>query len=474
MRTDSAAHAWALEQFGQARLGDARRTARLVNMASRAAQNPAGRLADVFNCARELDAAYDLVESKHVAPTAIGEATARATAQRCVDLPYVRVAVDGSSLQLADHERAKDFGNVGTTEAGARGLKVISALAVDPDGVTLGLLAQVWWARTQVRSGSANTRRQRRAKLPTEQKETRHWIEAIERATQQLDAVGARGWFHLDREADAWPILSALQAAKHLFTVRSSWNRAIEATGRDKQYLRAHLAQQPSIGSYEIDVPGNAKRTARRARMLMRAASIRLRLRNRSTEKVHWFEVNAVWVREEGTTPKGEKPLDWLLLTNAPADSFAAGREVVLGYTSRWRIEDFHRAWKSGVCNVEDTQLRSRDAVIRWASIQAAVAARAERIKLLARGAPERPATDELSEDEIRVLIALKREQKKRTERIPDGVPTIAQATLWLAELGGYTGRSSGGPPGSTTIRRGLERVAHGALAVQALARWAR
>jgi hypothetical protein len=25
----------------------------------------------------------------------------------------------------------------------------------------------------------------------------------------------------------------------------------------------------------------------------------------------------------------GEKPLDWLLLTNAPVDSFAAGREVV-------------------------------------------------------------------------------------------------------------------------------------------------
>ena len=440
-------------------------------MAARAAENPGGRLSDVFRSARELDAAYDLVESKHVAPIAIGDAQGRATARRCIGLPYVRVAVDGSSLRLADHERTKDFGGVGTTKAGARGLKVISALAVDPDGVTLGLLAQVWWARTGVRSGSAKTRRKRRARLPTGQKETRHWIEAIERAMQQLDAVGARGWFHVDREGDAWPILSALRATKHLFTVRSSWDRAIEATGRDKQYLRAHLAKQPSIGSYEIDVPGNAKRTARRARMVMRAAQVRLRLRDRSTEKVYWFEVHAVWVREEGTTPSGEKPLDWLLLTNAPVASFAAGREVVLGYTSRWRIEDFHRAWKSGVCNVEDTQLRTRGAVIRWASIQAAVAARAERIKLLARGAPERPATDELSEDEIRVLIALKREQKKRTETVPDGVPTIAQATLWLAELGGYTGKSSGGPPGSTTIGRGLQRVVDGALAVQALAR---
>jgi len=425
-------------------------------MAARAAANPAGKLSGVFDSARELDAAYDLVESEHVSPVAIGEAQGRATARRCVDLPYVRVAVDGSSLQLVDHRRVKGFGNVGTTKAGAQGLKVISALGVDLNGVTLGLLAQVWWARTQVRSGSAKTRRLRRAQLPTEQKETRHWIEAIEFATQQLDAVGARGWFQLDREGDAWPVLSALRATAHRFTVRSSWNRVIEATGRDKQYLRAHLAQQQPIGAYEIDVPGNAQRTARRARMVMRATEVRLRLRDRSTNKLRWFDVNAVWVHEEGTTPGGEKSLDWLLLTNAPVASFDAGREVVLGYAARWRIEDFHRAWKSGVCNVENTQLRSRDAVVRWASIQAAVAARAERLKLLARGAPERPATDELSEDEIRVLVALKREQKKRTETIPDGIPTIAQATLWLADLGGYTGKSSGGPPGTVTISRGL------------------
>jgi hypothetical protein len=458
--------------FGDARLGDARRTARLVKMAARAAENPGGKLSDVFGSARELDAAYDLVESEHVLPAAIGEAQGRATARRCLDWPYVRVAVDGSSLQLTDHGRKKGFGSVGTRKAGARGLKVISALAVDPNGVTLGLLSQVWWARVAARSGSANARRKRRAQLPTGQKETRHWIEAIALARRQLEAVGARGWFHVDREGDAWPILSALGATTHLFTVRSSWDRVIAATGRDKQYLRAHLAKQKPIGSYEVDVPGSAKRCGRRARMIMRAAKVSLRLHDRSTDKIRWFDVHAVWVLEDGTTPKGEKPLDWLLLTNAPVGSFTDGREVVLGYASRWRIEEFHRAWKSGVCNVEDTQLRSRDAVVRWASIQAAVAARAERIKLLARGAPERPATDELSEVELRVLIALKREQKKRTETVPDGVPTIAQATRWLADLGGYTGKSSGGPPGSITISRGLQHVVDGARAIQALARW--
>ena len=36
-------------------------------------------------------------------------------------------------------------------------------------------------------------------------------------------------------------------------------------------------------------------------------------------------------------------------------------------------------------------------------------------------------------------LITLKRRTKKRTETIPDDVPSLAQAIWWMAELGGYT-----------------------------------
>jgi len=174
-------------------------------------------------------------------------------------------------------------------------------------------------------------------------------------------------------------------------------------------------------------------------------------------------------VREHGTEPPGEKPLDWMLLTNAPIDSIQAIRRVVLGYSTRWRIEEFHKTWKSGACNVEDTQLRSRNALIRWATILSVVATRIERLKRLARTEPERPASDELTPVEIEVLLVLKRRYKKRTETVPDTMPTMGQAVLWMAELGGYTGKSSGGPPGSTTIGRGLERLKISAEAVLAV-----
>ncbi len=48
-------------------------------------------------------------------------------------------------------------------------------------------------------------------------------------------------------------------------------------------------------------------------------------------------------------------------------------------------------------------------------------------------------------------------------------MPTIAEATLWIAEFGGYTGKSSGGPPGSITIGRGLERLLIAAEVLEAL-----
>ena len=95
---------------------------------------------------------------------------------------------------------------------------------------------------------------------------------------------------------------------------------------------------------------------------------------------------------------------------------------------------------------------------------------RIERIKYLSRSEPELPAKIEFSTYEIKATIMLKRSEKKRTEQVPNRMPTMGQITRWIADLGGYAGKSSGGPPGSTVIGRGLERVEVAALVLQTLA----
>ena len=457
----SAEAAWAREEFETFESGDRRRARRLINMASRVAEKPAGKVSEVFKKDSERQGAYDLLESGKVSAEAVRLAMGDATAKRASAEAFAYVAVDGASITLTDRERAKDFGRVGNQDQ-LRGLKVINALGLSPRGVPLGLFTQVWWARppAPVRIGGRKERRAQKAKSKrqrsSEEKETRYWLQAIEQATASAKETGAKLWFQLDREADCQAILMKLTDSNHQFTVRGSWNRLIESADEDSQHLLEWLGKKPPQGAYEIDVPAGPKRTARRARVTVRWGRVVLRLRdNRRREKL--LELNVVWAREHRTCPAGEKPLDWLLLTSAEVRSLDDAREVIFGYTLRWRIESFHKTWKSGACKVEETQLRSQQAVTVWATLLAAVAARIERLKLLSRSDPEQPASVELDPHEIRALIVLKREYKKKTEVIPDTMPTIGQATRWIADLGGYTGRSSGGPPGSITIQRGLE-----------------
>ncbi len=180
--------------------------------------------------------------------------------------------------------------------------------------------------------------------------------------------------------------------------------------------------------------------------------------------------INVLDVMEVGTTPRGETPIHWRLLTNHPITTTSDVLAVVDGYTKRWRIEELHRVWKSGALRVEETQLRSAARITKWAILAVVTAARIERLRVLARTTPNDSAITVMSEHEIRALILMKRRHAKRTETIPDENPTLSQAVRWLADLGGYAGHASSGQPGAvTTIRRGLEYIAPVALALELL-----
>ncbi len=454
-------------------LGDVRRDERLVRMAACAATHPSGKISEVFSVPKERQGAYDFLESGHAKVEQVMLAAGRAAATRAAAESLSFAAIDGSSLSLADRAAEKKFGSVGTVDRGGRGLKVISALAISLAGVQLGLLTQVWWARTESVSeatlGKKEKRKRRDARDVTE-KESRHWLEAIRDATARANETTAKLWFLLDREGDSREVLRELLNCGHLFSVRSCWDRRLDLPGKETQYLRQHLSQMPAVEHYPLQVSSGSNRTARKANMALRFATVEFSVRNRQTDKRERITLNTVWTREEGTCPEGEEPLDWLLLTNATLNTAEDARFVVHGYSLRWRIEDFHRTWKRGACAVELTQLRTQASVCLWATLLATVATRIERLKVLSRTTPDQPACLEYSPHEIQAALILKRTIKKRTETIPKTPPTLGQITLWIAELGGYTGKSSGGPPGSTTIQRGMLRVSAVAAALQVMA----
>jgi hypothetical protein len=104
---------WGREQFGHAELGHARRTERAVTLACRAARRPAGKISEVFEKDADRQAAYDFLEGTEVPSEGLIAALGTAAARQCADHPFAYVAVDGSSLNLADRRKKKDFGAVG-------------------------------------------------------------------------------------------------------------------------------------------------------------------------------------------------------------------------------------------------------------------------------------------------------------------------------------------------------------------------
>jgi hypothetical protein len=447
---------WAQEEFGGAVLGDVRRAQRLVMMATVAALRPAGKVTEVFTEAAEQEGAYRFLRSRQIDDEEMAASAHRAAARRCRGQPFAYVPGDGTSLNLTDRIGTKGFGQVGTNDFCARGLQVLTGIAVTPDGTPQGVTGQVLWCRKPRRHRRT---REQRARASTKSKETQRWLDVMEQTGEAFErgAPLTRPWFQFDRAGDAWPIFLAAKKAQVWLTVRSCWDRRlVKRPGqRGAEGLRERVKREEPLGDFLLSVPAGKGRTARTATMQIRACPVTLDLRDLRTGRRHPTHVWAVSATEITAVPRRQERLHWLLLTSYPVLSLESAVAVVFGYAQRWRIEDFHRTWKSGSCRVEESQLRDFTHMVRWATILASVSLRIERLKHLARTQPDQPATVAFTQAEIDAAIIL---AKPKGYRRGD-VPSIGEVVLWVARQGGYTGKSSGGPPGAIVISRGMRRV---------------
>jgi len=419
-------------------------------MAARFADRPNGILAAVFDRRDEREGAYRFVENEKIQPTDVAAAASRATIERCKDADYAFVPIDGSSLRIADAAGLKGTGPLGAHKFKARGFQVMTALAVTPDGVPQGLCGQAWWNRPESKVTRLASKRK------TEDKETKYWLEVIQDVRSAFAGTKCTPWMQLDRGGDAWPVLVEAHAPNCWLTVRASYSRRLkgDAAG-EQQYLWPVVQESSPLGHYSVHVAGNGHREERVATLTVRAREVTLDLRNHQSKVHKTVRIWAVMGQETARSAGDEEPLEWMLLTTFPAGTFEAACTVLFGYTQRWRIEEFHKAWKSGACDTEDTQLKTEAGIRTLAIVLSSVATRMLRMTYLARTAPDLPASVEFSPTEIRAAALLKGRRRVRVDRV-----TIGTMTTWIAEIGGYTGRSSGGPPGLIVITRGLRRVA--------------
>jgi hypothetical protein len=444
---------WAEVEFGEAELGDARLTLRLQELAERLGKHPSQSLPDATADGAELKAAYRFFDNEKVKPADLLRSHVRATMERIRTETLVLAVQDTTSLDYTAHPATTGLGVLNDEQH--QGFLVHTTLAITPDRVPMGLLAQTVWTRDAASLGKRATRKQR----PIAEKESQKWLTSLDAVkavqaqcpTTRFISVG-------DREADVFDFFLADRPPGVDLLVRASWDRGVE---EPQQHLWATVAAAPEVGTLTVAIPRRAAQAnrpaepARTAHLTLRVAPVTLRPpRHRSREHLPSIPIVAIWVIETAP-PAGVRPVEWLLLTTCSVTTTAEAFTLVEYYVCRWGIEVWHKILKSG-CQIEARQLETADRLRRCLTLYSVIAWRVLYATLLARAAPDLPCTALLDADEWQALYCI----IHRTPTPASTPPSVRQAVRWVAQLGGFLARPSDGEPGPITLWRGFQHLA--------------
>ena len=441
--------AWAQLEFGIADLGDKRRNKRLVQVGLGLAQCPTGTLPQSFNHWTDLKAAYRFFDNPHINYQNILAPHSDRTIQSCLEPGEYLFIDDTTDLDYSSHRNCTGLGQIGN-EYG-RGLCLHTTLAVRVEAwdlnhcpeITLeGVLGQRCWAR---RGPSRRKSKERWRKRLERERESEKWAESLQRLPNRPAGVS---WIYVaDRESDVYEAFERCLARGVNFIIRAKNDRTLV---QEDQPLFKTVAAAPVLGCFEVQVRGRENRTARTAKVEIRAVSVVLKGAWRPGGQRPDLKINVVEAREIAP-PAGEDPIHWVLLTDLPAQTFEQARRIVARYAKRWTVEEYHKALKSGA-NVEKSELENAERIKPLVAVLSVVAVRLLNTKLLARADPQRPVDEErFGREALQILSA--------HFGLPQGGWRYGNLFTAIARLGGFLARRRDGDPGWITIWRGWRRL---------------
>src|SRR6266581_9438312 len=440
------ATSWAVTEFADADLGDLRRTQRLVQLAHALAQRPGAALPEACGSGAMLKAAYRFFTNDDIAPDDMLQSHIEATYSRLYAVPLVLAVQDTTEANWTNLRVTEGLGPLGNSAC--HGLLVHTTLAITPERVPLGLLAQQVWARDPDDIG----KRARRKQLPISQKESQKWLASLDAVFSARDACPQTCFVSIgDREADVYDLLATPRPAGVELLIRASWDRCVSAPQR---YVWATVEAQPVVEQLRLQVPRRGAQPAREATLALRFCRLTLcPPRHRKAEGLPAVTLWAVQVREVEPPAEGP-PIEWLLLTTVAVDCAEDARERVQWYSCRWGIEVWHRILKSG-CRLEARQLATDERLERCLTLYSVIAWRVFYALMLARAVPEMPCDVLLAIEEWQALYCA----IHHCPTPPDRPPSLGEAVRWIAQLGGFVGRRHRDQPGAETLWRGFQHL---------------
>lgn len=446
---------WAEENFGDLDLGHEKRNQRAITTAAAFATYPGKSIPQACGSWYDVQATYKFFADESVTPDELQAQHREVTLARLHQPGTYLLIEDTTEPSWGGKKPRPGLGRVGDKHSKRQGFQLHSSLAVcwpacppatspgrRPPVEIIGLADQ----QSHVRQ-DAPPHETRHARL-LRKRESEVWEVTTTRLGTAPDTPDIR-WVRIcDRGADIFEMLESCAAEGHGYVVRAAQDRAVVAeTGATAGRLFATARRQPHLGAFNLVLRARPGQAARTARLSVSASQVRLRSpwrpgHGRGTLPAHACTVVRVW---EADPPAGVEPLEWILLCDTEVTTLAQAREIALQYATRWLVEEFHKALKTGL-GVEKLQLETGAELIAAVALLSIVALRLLHLREVVRLIPDAPAAATgLSQLELDVLAA-------KTDRV---LTTAQEVALALGRLGGHLNRKSDGLPGWITLWRG-------------------
>ncbi len=435
--------------FGNAQLGDKRRSNRAAIAFDQARRHPGGMLPEKLDSPADLKALYRLCDCEDVTHAALF-ASMR-------DYVFGRIAeVKGPVLLLHDATELdystlasirEDLGQIG--KGTHHGYICQNVLAVTADnGEVLGLADQILHRRVKV--PEKETLAQHRAR---ETRESLLWLKGTTHLPADAQFIDVA-----DQGASTFEFLEHEYKSGRRFVIRNGQQRKVYV-GREpvgpKYDMKEYVGNSPELGRFIMNVQAQRGRKTRKdAEFIVRAVPV-LVCPPHAKYGNHGDDPLPLWVVQvtEVNPPSGEKTIEWILITNEPVRSFKDAWRVIGWYERRWIIEEYHKAMKTG-CRIEDMQFTKVERLQAAIALISAVATTLLNLRDASRRADAhtRRATTLLSREYIEVLSSW-RYHKIRLDI------TVHDFYMALARLGGHQNRKHDHAPGWLVLWRGWTKL---------------
>lgn len=429
---------------------DRRLNERLLRLVTSLSEKPGLSLPKALDPAG-LEGAYRFVSNQRVTPATILSGHLAATRKRAEAEETVLVAHDTTSFSYRWDGEREGLGRAqpNNDKSNQTFLAHLSlALAADGTRRPLGVAGFKTWTRNKKESHGIEYQR---------------WEDQIRETSLALGCP--EKLVHLaDREADDYEMFYALKRDGHRFVMRCHHNRLLEAEA-GKLKLRDFFSKIGAVAEREVPLTrrktkrtpaenkAHAPRVARLALLSVAGATVSLKRplserRHPRTDPPATLDINVVHVWE-AAPQEGETPVEWYLYTTDPIETPEQQLAVVDFYRTRWMIEEYNKAIKSG-CSFENRQLQDYESLVNLLAIFLPIACRLLLIRSEAARAPDEPALSVVSQDELDVLRVLGRRKLSSS-------PTAHEVYFAIAALGGHI--KYNGNPGWSSLSAGFETL---------------